>query len=497
MKLSPSLACCLYGVKRTINSHAAVLVALLFSGLYFSSCKPAPTEEPTAVPPVIESFTPTFGGAATEVIIRGKNFGAEQGSNLVWLGLQAVEVIRESQEEIVVQVPEFVSSGNLTVKAHGQVAVTTDKFIFIQPSITSFSPIKGQPGTQVKIQGMNLIYPAITNTLEPVVKFNGVQASIISVTENTLDVIVPENSSSGKITLEIANVIVTSVQDFLVPPWQKLSDFPGTAKIGSMFFAIGNKGYVVSGGPYTSGVQNDTWEFDGSNETWTQKADFPGEGRFLGIGFTLFGKGYVGAGETDNSIFKNDFWEYDPAADSWTQKANIPVISTNEVAFALDGFGYVGTKGEFWQYDPSLDVWTEKNNFPADDWGSVSFTINGYGYAIVSSSAEFWQYNPTSDVWVQKADFPGGNRHSCLRFSLGSKGYVASGSRPGGESAPPDCWVYDADSDTWNQMPEGFIDYRNWAVATNETAYVGLGTRYAPGEVAKSMKDWWRFKPLN
>lgn len=68
---------------------------------------------------------------------------------------------------------------------------------FAQPNITSFSPVSGAPGDQVTINGSGFNTIALNNA----VFFNGVKASVNSVTSTQLNVTVPLGASHGEITV--------------------------------------------------------------------------------------------------------------------------------------------------------------------------------------------------------------------------------------------------------------------------------------------------------
>ncbi|MEN7548483.1 IPT/TIG domain-containing protein [Rapidithrix thailandica] len=80
------------------------------------------------------------------------------------------------------------------------------------PTSLSFYPNKGFVGTRVLIKGKGFS----TNPEENTVLFNGVKASITQASENTLDVFVPDNASSGKITVMVKGDMLQSTATFRV-----------------------------------------------------------------------------------------------------------------------------------------------------------------------------------------------------------------------------------------------------------------------------------------
>ena len=74
-------------------------------------------------------------------------------------------------------------------------------------------------------------------------------------------------------------------------------------------------------------MAKDFWEFDPATNTWTQKADFGGTARLGSLGFSIGSKGYIGTGW--DGVYLKDFWEYDPTANAWTQKADFAAVALN------------------------------------------------------------------------------------------------------------------------------------------------------------------------
>ncbi|OJJ19184.1 hypothetical protein BKI52_20445 [marine bacterium AO1-C] len=123
-----------------------------------------------------------------------------------------------------------------------------------QVTISSFSPAIARQGDTITITGLNF-QPGDNDN---VVKFNGLPATILSATETQLMVIVPENATSGKVTVTInTGQTGTSTTDFLVIP-EILSVSPLHGKEGDLvtiqgkaFSPTASKNIVSFGGVAT------------------------------------------------------------------------------------------------------------------------------------------------------------------------------------------------------------------------------------------------------
>src|SRR5205823_1898625 len=103
--------------------------------------------------------------------------------------------------------------------------------------------------------------------------------------------------------------------------------------------------------------------------------------------------------------------------------------------------GYIGTgfdnnvtwTNDFWEYDPSTNVWMQKADFGGSGRAAaVGFSIGSKGYLGTGSDSEglfndFWEYDPATNAWTQKAGLELG-RDLAVGFSIGSKGYLGTGS---------------------------------------------------------------------
>ncbi|MDQ5986809.1 MAG: hypothetical protein CSYNP_02542 [Syntrophus sp. SKADARSKE-3] len=309
--------------------------------------------------------------------------------------------------------------------------------------------------------------------------------------------------------------------------WTQKDNLGGAARSGAVGFSIGNKGYIGTGADGSS-YYSDIWEYDPAADAWMRKADFGGAARSGAVGFSIGTKGYIGTG-TDGSSVKQDFWEYDPATDAWTKKADFPGAARyGAVGFSIGGKGYIGTGAngscnygatgytcpfykDFWEYDPATDTWTQKADFggPAR-FSAVGFSILNKGYVgtgfdtAISYRNDFWEYDPATNVWTQKMDFGGPSwsgvqftmgtkRSGAVGFSVGTKGYITTGSYAPGMAgnARTEMGEYDPNTDIWTRKAD-FYSSRTGAVgfSIGGKGYVGTGLPTLSGSC---YMDLWEF----
>lgn len=252
-----------------------------------------------------------------------------------------------------------------------------------------------------------------------------------------------------------------------------------------------------------------------SQGTWTQKASFPGVKRLDAFSFTIGTKGYAGGGGDTSWYSLGDFWEYDAILNTWTQKTNFTGTARwQATSFSVGSKGYVGLGNnpivapyffdDLWEYDPATDTWTQKANFPPGDRNTaVGFSIGSKGYVGTGSSLnnvkyrDFWEYDPFNNTWVQIADLPAIARTYASGFSIGTKGYCGMGMDSTATIALDDFWEYDPTINIWTQKanfpagPRRDMDGARFTIYN--FGYIGTGVPYS----GPFFNDFYRFNPAN
>jgi hypothetical protein len=90
--------------------------------------------------------------------------------------------------------------------------------------------------------------------------------------------------------------------------WTSIADFPGTARINAVSFAVFPQLFVTTGDDGFNYL-NDTWEYNYFGDVWTQRADFPGDPRSGASCFIIESRPFVGSGFNSGTYY-DDFYEY-------------------------------------------------------------------------------------------------------------------------------------------------------------------------------------------
>jgi len=324
--------------------------------------------------------------------------------------------------------------------------------------------------------------------------------------KDTVYCVFTSNATCKTSSVDTSNFKVMDVENSNGSSWRRRANLPDTITdySGAVGFSIGNKGYMAGSDVF--------WEFDPSTDTWTIKSDVPGNPRIQAVGFSIGNKGYVGTGGYP------DFYEYDPSTDQWTRKADFPGGGVmGAVAFSIGDKGYVGAGTNFWEYNPANNTWIQKNNFPGTGTDGYGLSIGGKGYVgggyhietiYIGGVHPYWnsiafndafnEYDPITDTWTTKAS--GGAAAKAVTFSIGNKGYVATGMGGYYSSANSKIYEYDPETNEWTiqQSFEGHSRQAAIGFAIGNKGYIGSGkedymrSRYY--EFYEPYHDFWEFK---
>ncbi len=196
----------------------------------------------------IINFTPQNGVAGTSVTINGTGFSATASQNTVQFNGVTATVVSSSPTQIVTAVPAGATSGPITVTSPSGSATSSANFIVSAstgaPTITSFTPTMGIPGTAVTITGTNFDSTLSNNRIH----FNVPPADASSASPTTLGTAVPVSGTSGRISVSTVNGKAVSPQDFYVPfKGHAVADIGFTGRMGlnsTQTVSIGTAGKI-------------------------------------------------------------------------------------------------------------------------------------------------------------------------------------------------------------------------------------------------------------
>jgi N-acetylneuraminic acid mutarotase len=437
--------------------------------------------------PVITAFAPTIGTFGDQVTITGSNFGSSIYDNEVTFGTYSAEVISASAEKIIVKVPSSIREKNniISVNLGGFKVEAPSAFAIAAPSITGLSISAAKSGDAVTITGLNFNpEPGASK-----VTLAGYDATVENVTATSIRFVIPVgvyDSRSLYPEVTVAEQTAVSPQELqLHDLWIRRSGIPdGVARKRGIAFSINGEVYAGLGTDYS----NDVWRYSPLTNTWTAVAPFPGGARFGAVAFAIGNFGYVGLGSNGET----DFWRYDPSTNNWAAISSFPKTSSQSVALACNGNGYVVISAEtdnFWEYNPATNTWTKKADCSTialpDNVPATGFTIDKdvYIYSSHTSGAQSLvsRYNTLSATWSPVASTGDiSTTYGETGFAIGGKGYIKT---------TYNTLAYNPSGNTWRSIDDpNLMGYRFYSVAAqaNNKIYFGFG---------ENNYDWWEFDP--
>jgi len=304
------------------------------------------------------------------------------------------------------------------------------------PTIISFSPSCGAPGTLVTITGTNLrSLTAFT--------IGGARAIEVSNSGTQLVGMVMPGSVTGTVSIATGSGTATSGNSFTVtatpfPSLQQGNKLVGTGALGKAsqgnsvsISADGNTAIVGGDGDnYGSGA---VWIYIRSGGFWTQQSKLVDAGAIIDNTFEGFSVSISADGNTAIVGGVGAAWVYIRSGRVWTQQGSKLVgtgaigqafFQGNSVSISADGntaiVGICGDNygtGAAWIYTRTGGAWTQQGNKlvgtgaigQANQGSSVSISADG-NTAIVGGNYDdtiagaAWIYTRTGGVWTQQGN---------------------------------------------------------------------------------------------
>ncbi|WP_180336389.1 IPT/TIG domain-containing protein [Pontibacter ramchanderi] len=224
--------------------------------------------------PKINAYTINPAYAGQTVTITGDNFVDILGLTFKGVPVDTVSTVQSETGGTITFVAPFIEDptrgglGTLQVRTKTGSSEETNNFTVIKPSITAISPSKAYAGTdaQVTITGANFMgyydkEQKAVSQANPIVRFNGssTDATIVSATETQLVVAVPQDATTGAVTIRSGSGVRTQSSLTII----------GAPTIATTNTFVANSG--TAGSPVST-----SFVINGTNFDQTTKVEFLG-----------------------------------------------------------------------------------------------------------------------------------------------------------------------------------------------------------------------------
>lgn len=191
------------------------------------------------VTPTLSSFSPTSGGAGTQVTINGTGLTAalsvkfKSAQNPTGQQNLSATILEKAADHLKVAVPSGAGTGKIrvTYQSQSQSVYTSSAFTVLAPQISGVNPLHAPVGTTITIYGNNL-----TDATQ-VAFVGGVTATFHAVSSTQITFVVPAAAKTGSISVSGPDVTSNAI-GFGVEP--RVTGFsPTSAAAGSVLTITG------------------------------------------------------------------------------------------------------------------------------------------------------------------------------------------------------------------------------------------------------------------
>lgn len=261
---------------------------------------------------------------------------------------------------------------------------------------------------------------------------------------------------------------------------------------------------------------------------WALAGEYRGDARSEAVCFLIGNKAYVGTGYFETiQAYNNLFFRYNLTEQNWESVSPFPGAARRGAAsFVVNGKAYVvgglknngtGNLDEVHEFDPAVDdptddipnggTWTQLEPFKggarrdAIAWsmGNKGYIASGYN---TGGLQDLWEFDPTQPAglrWKELKNLKNRKRSQSVVFVIDNKAYVVSGFN--NDAALADMQVWDGTDWTvkrtlTNESDESYDDEYTSITRYNAVAFVMNGKGYiTTGKSGSLNSDTWEYDP--
>jgi uncharacterized repeat protein (TIGR03803 family) len=271
-----------------------------------------------------------------------------------------------------------------------------------------------------------------------VVKFNGVAATTVTLTEaGLLTATVPVGATDGYVTVTTGATTLTSTQKYTVHnSWSMGTPVP-VPVVNPAAAVLGGEIYLV-GGYNSTGSLADVQIYNPTANTWSTGPALPvatDTGAAAVVANELY---FIGGSHT--GVYSNAVWAYSPTTKTWSPKAAMPtgrngleVVVEKNIIYAIGGYNGSTFIDNVESYNPKTNTWTEEapmlgtKDIPAAGLIGTTIVVAGGANVPNSVTGDTEAYDATTNTWTELTADPTARTGPCngvigLLYDVG--GYI-------------------------------------------------------------------------
>jgi uncharacterized repeat protein (TIGR03803 family) len=271
-----------------------------------------------------------------------------------------------------------------------------------------------------------------------VVKFNGVAATTVTLTEaGLLTATVPVGATDGYVTVTTGATTLTSTQKYTVHnSWSMGTPVP-VPVVNPAAAVLGGEIYLV-GGYNSTGSLADVQIYNPTANTWSTGPALPvatDTGAAAVVANELY---FIGGSHT--GVYSNAVWAYSPTTKTWSPKAAMPtgrngleVVVEKNIIYAIGGYNGSTFVDNVESYNPKTNTWTEEapmlgtKDIPAAGLIGTTIVVAGGANVPNSVTGDTEAYDATTNTWTELTADPTARTGPCngvigLLYDVG--GYI-------------------------------------------------------------------------
>jgi hypothetical protein len=436
--------------------------------------------------PNITGISPLSGSVGDMITINGINFDGLTGVMFNGASIEYFNIVNANQ--LIASLPFGGSLQQVELlSVCGNIAIP-----IATPTIASFTPATGHPGTMITLTGTNLDQLVSASV-------GGKSAIILSKDASSSRILVMPGAATGSVSVTNPVATATAPSSFTVSSTMphpyiqqggKFTNSSTNAAQGSYVSVSADGNTAIIGSPGDDGNKGAAWIYVRSGTSWSQQAKLVGTGatgsakQGMSVAISADGNTAAVGGPADNSN-AGAIWIFKRSGNTWSQQGS-KLVGTGAIGTAQQGASVAVSgdgntvasggvadnnyRGAAWLFIQAGNTWGQMGgkisgtdyNGAARQGSSLALNVNGTrlilgGYQDNNRQGAVWVFDLNNCDWMQqgtKLVGTGGTSQAWQGYSvsLSADGNTAVVGGNSDNNLKGAAWVYTYAGNAWTQQ---------------------------------------------